>query len=261
MIEVNSLRVVLDGREMIKNASLTVRDDEKVLLLGPNGSGKTTLIRAVLGLLESKGVVTIDGVDPRRARKLLGVSTNLPEVYYLLDISVGNLADLYFSIAGGDKNMFRELIEFFELRRVLGRKLWRLSSGEQKLVLNSMALALASKHLLLDEPFENVDPARRVKLVETINKHRGPVLMVTHELSLLNRLRDWTVYFMVEGRVYGRLSVGELLDSSIVLGKREDSTISIDVGGRTVSLVKGGEGYRISGFESLDKLYELVAGL
>ncbi|MGQ9689953.1 MAG: hypothetical protein ACUVQY_01420 [Thermoproteota archaeon] len=62
---------------------------------------------------------------------------------------------------------------------------------------------------------------------------------------------------MFSGRVYGPLTVEELLGSSIVEGEVEDGLIRFQADGKTFSLVRGGEGIKLSSMESLDRLYEV----
>ena len=257
MIRVSGLTARLDGRPVLRGVDMEV--ERNTVLLGPNGSGKSTLLRAVLGLVPYEGRVEVDGLEVRGIRARPGlVAANLAEIYYLVDLPVGRLMSLYMWLAGSDMGRAVELVEALGLRGVLGKKLWSLSSGEAKLVCNVMALAVGARHVLLDEPFENVDPARRKALIGLIGGVKGTVLLVTHELSVLRHLADWDLYFMAEGKVYGKARVGDLLDAHIAPGRVEGALFEVEVGGARLSIVKGSGGHRIGDFESLDKLYELA---
>ncbi len=257
MIRVAGLTARLDGKPVLRGIDMEV--ERNTVLLGPNGSGKSTLLRALLGLVPYEGKVEVDGLEVRRIRarpRLL--AANLAEIYYLVDLPVRKLIDLYMWLAEGDLGRAVEMAEALGLRGVLGKKLWSLSSGEAKLVCNVMALAVGARHVLLDEPFENVDPARRRALLGLIGESGRTILLVTHELSVLRHLADWDLYFMAEGKVYGKARVGDLLDAYITPGHVDGALLEVEVGGTRMSIVKGGGGHRIGDFESLDRLYELA---
>jgi iron complex transport system ATP-binding protein len=63
-IEVKDVSVVLSRKQIVKDASLKIREKEFVGLLGPNGSGKTTLLKSIYRVLKpSSGIVLMDGTD------------------------------------------------------------------------------------------------------------------------------------------------------------------------------------------------------
>jgi len=232
--------------------------DGRDIILGPNGSGKTTLFRTILGLnVHSEGRIEIDGVDVRKIKGAPGiVATNLDEIYNLLRIPVMDVANLYLKLGNGDFSMFLRMVEEFEASSALDKRLDELSAGQRRIMCNLIGLAMNAKYVLLDEPFENMDPARRVKMAKTIMDRDRGIIMNTHATWLLDKFSDWQAHLMFHGRAYGPIKVNELLDARIVEGKK-DGAISFTIGDKSFSLVSGNQGIRLTEMESLDRLFEV----
>jgi ABC-type multidrug transport system ATPase subunit len=196
--------------DAVSGASLEL-GHEKIAIVGPNGSGKTALLKAALGLAPvTGGVVRVLGRDVRTVRGVTGVGTNLEEVYRLMTVSVDGLITIWAGLTGQSDEEVRRWIDYFDLRGVLKRPLFRLSTGQAKLVGNLLALAFSPRLLLLDEPFDNVDFGRRRKYIDLLSQSPASVVMNTHELELLHSFPEWGLYFMFEGQLIGRFRAADI---------------------------------------------------
>lgn len=236
---------------------------DKALILGPNGSGKTTFFRAICALTNIKsGRILIDGRSIEDFYATEGVlSTNFQEIYTLIPSNVFELIKLYTDLSDGDPDIAFEVIEEFgiELEFLKSRKLYELSSGQVKIVCTALALAMRSKHVLLDEPFEELDPVKKRRMVRHVNQYDGLVLINTHETWLLKDLQNWEAFFMFEGRLYGPLLVEELLKAEISTAEVPGALLQLKASGKTISIVRGeGKGTLLTSLENLDKVYELA---
>lgn len=262
VIEVRDLVVRYRWRDKPVLRGVNAVFDSKSLILGPNGSGKTTLFRAVCGLASiDSGDVLIDG---RSVKDIYGspglLSTNFPEIYKLVYADAHEIIRLYIDIAGGDLDLAFRLTEDLGLGRefLRRRRLHELSSGQLKIVTTSLALAMRARHVLLDEPFEQLDPARKALLIKHMRDHGGIILINTHETWLLRHLQEWSAYFIFEGSLYGSARVGDLLSSKIVFTDSPGAILKIKISDRTVSIMGGGEGTPLASIESLDRIYDLA---
>ncbi len=228
------------------------------LLLGPNGAGKTTMFRTILGLTPvAKGTLLIDGKSVDEISGACGVaSANLDEVWRILPATVDDLAKLYIDAVGGDYDLFRSIIETFKADRLLGKKLSRLSAGERRIALNALALSLRTRYVLLDEPFENLDPRARAAMLKLVLENSSRIIMNTHATWLLDKLSGWRVLLVVGGKVFGPIEAAKLLNLGIVEGVAEDALLVLNLDDRKVSLVEG-RGTPLSRMDSLDRLYEV----
>jgi len=245
---------------VLKNVNATF--DSKSLVLGPNGSGKTTLFRAVCGLTNiTSGRILIDDLDVEEIYAKTGVlAVNFPEVLSLLSIKVHDLIELYADLTDGDSSIAYKILTDLGLtdKILRSKRLRELSAGQLKAVCTAIALSMKAKHVLLDEPFEQLDPARKHVLIKYLASYDGIIILNTHETWLLRKLIGWNVFFMFEGALYGSVHVEDLLKARISLKDEPKALIRMKVSGRPISLVKGRKGKPILSLESLDKVYELA---
>ena len=264
MIEIMDLYVKYRwGQEPVING-VSAKFEGKHLVLGPNGSGKTTLFRAIAGLTPiSSGKVLIDGVDITDIYGKPGVlSVNLKEVYGVFSLSAYDHIRFFIDSVDGDIDLTLSILGDLGVSEELlrKRKPWELSAGQFKAFATAIALASKAKHVLLDEPFEQLDPARKSKLLKYLSAFKGVMLLNTHETWLLTALKRWKVSFMFEGGLYGMLSVPELLDARLVIGKTENAILCFEASGKVYSIAKGDVGEPLTKLTTLDRVYELALG-
>jgi ABC-type Mn2+/Zn2+ transport system ATPase subunit len=191
------------------------------------------------------------------------ISTNFQEVYTLLASNVYEIIRLYTDLSDGDPELAFETIKDFgiDLEFLKKRKLGELSSGQVKIVCTVLALAVKAKYVLLDEPFEELDPAKKGRMVKHLNQYDGVILINTHETWLLKNLQNWEAFFMFEGTLYGPLLVEDLLKAEISLAEEPDPLLRLEISGRMVNIIRGkGKGTLLTSLENLDKMYQLAEG-
>lgn len=257
MLEIGNLAVEFEkGKPVVNDVSFTLHKKEKVILLGPNGSGKTTLMRTILGLAKHKGDIKINGKSLESLRGELCVAANLDEVYYLLALNVKELIVIYMDLKGSHLKFAMDLVEDFGLKDTFSKKLWQLSSGQKKLITNVLAIASRPKTLLLDEVFDGVDPARKLKLANLLNQFNGSAFITTHELGMLKYFRHWGLYFMFEGKLFGKVNPSsKILNAGIVMGEDSNAILRVQAAGKVVSIVPEA-GRPLREFVDLNMLYE-----
>ena len=188
------------GRAVVRGASLVIRPDEFVVLLGSNGSGKTTLLRGLLGF-----VPALAGRVERRAGLRIGYvpqRETLDPRYPLSAFDVARLGawrDLPFWRLGGarERTRARDALAACRAAEFAGRRYGTLSGGQRQRVLLARALATDPELLLLDEPTAGIDPeAERgiLDLLRGLREARGlSIWMVTHHVAAIRETADRTV--------------------------------------------------------------------
>ena len=197
MLQVESLHGAIQSVEALRGLSLQVETGGMVGLVGRNGAGKTTLMRSVMGhLTPSQGRIAFDGNDlvalPPHARARLGIGY-MPEDRGLvpeLTVEENILLPVWVnkSLVEAERLalVYRVLPELHEMRT---RRAMLLSGGQQKLVALARALAVGTRLLLLDEPFEGVAPVLSKRLAEVIAGLKGSEVSVLIAQSDLNHSR------------------------------------------------------------------------
>ena len=198
MLIIENLHVAIESVQVLRGLSLTVPDGTMVGLVGRNGAGKTSLMRTVMGhLAPSQGRIVFNGLDlagvPRHERAALGIGYMpedrglVPELTVEENILVPVWASRTLQQAERLAFVYRVLPELEAMRE---RRALLLSGGQQKLVALARALAVGTRLLLLDEPFEGVAPALSMRLGEVIAGLRGSQMSVLISQSDLNHSRS-----------------------------------------------------------------------
>ncbi|WP_447948488.1 ABC-F family ATP-binding cassette domain-containing protein [Microbacterium maritypicum] len=185
-------------------------------LVGRNGAGKSTLLRLMAGELEpTTGVVTASGevaylpqqltldVD-RRVAELLGVSEALDAVRA---ISAGDVDPAHFDAVGDDWDIEARaeasLAEAGLAPDFLDRRVGELSGGEAVLVAIAGIRLRRAPITLLDEPTNNLDRDARAKLAAMVRAWKGTLIVVSHDLSLLELMDDTAELYAQTLSVFG----------------------------------------------------------
>ncbi len=187
LLEVAHLAATIQAMPALRDVSLHVEEGEMVSLIGRNGAGKTSFMRAVMGHLPAAGgQMRFVGASltplPRHARAGLGIGY-MPEDRGLVPaLTVEENISLPLWVSGGRLNQAERLALAYkllpEVEQMKDRRALLLSGGQQKLVALARAVAVGTRLLLLDEPFEGVAPALAHRLTEVIHALQGSQLAV-----------------------------------------------------------------------------------
>jgi ABC-2 type transport system ATP-binding protein len=188
-------------------------------LVGPNGAGKTTSLSMAVGLMRPDGgVVRIFGrdvwADPVAAKALIGV---LPDGLALPDRLTGREVLLYLGLLRGMprdvvERRADELISVLELDHAESTAVVDYSTGMRKKITLATALLHSPRLLLLDEPFEAVDPVSATTIRNILQRFvagGGSVVFSSHVMALVERLCDHLAV-IAKGRVVATGSLQEV---------------------------------------------------
>lgn len=197
MLSIEGIHVSIQSTAVLRGLSMTIPDRTMVGLVGRNGAGKTTLMRSLMGHLRlSQGRMLFNGCDlstlASHERAGLGIGY-MPEDRGLvpeLTVEENILLPVWASrtLSAGERLAFVYDI-LPEMKEMRHRRALLLSGGQQKLVALGRALAVGTRLLLLDEPFEGVAPALSKRLAEVILKLKASDLSIFISQSDLNHSR------------------------------------------------------------------------
>jgi len=185
---------------------------QRVAVLGPNGSGKTTLLYHLLGLLRpQEGIVRVFGVDPSREwktiRERIGVVLQNVEEQLLAPTVFDDVAFSPRQYGMAEDAVRRRVMETLELLGIahLREKVpHNLSGGEKRKVALAGALVMRPELLVMDEPFEGLDPASRDKMLELMRvlaTNGVAIVMSTHDIDSVPLLADFAYVLAPGGRI------------------------------------------------------------
>ena len=176
-------------------------------LLGPNGAGKSTLLHLISGFLEpSRGELTVGGTASWRnpdVYRTLGLVPERPAVYsFLTGLEFVRATARLHKLADPDRSAERA-IAIVEMAGAQDRKIATYSKGMRQRIKVAAALVHDPEILLLDEPFNGMDPRQRLHmmdLLETLGDEGRTILFSSHILEEVERLSG-TIQVIVAGRL------------------------------------------------------------
>jgi ABC-2 type transport system ATP-binding protein len=176
-------------------------------LLGPNGAGKSTLLHLISGFLEpSRGELTVGGTASWRnpdIYRTLGLVPERPAVYpFLTGLEFVRATARLHKLADPDRSAERA-IAIVEMAGAQDRKISTYSKGMRQRIKVAAALVHDPEILLLDEPFNGMDPRQRLHmmdLLETLGDEGRTILFSSHILEEVERLSG-TIQVIVAGRL------------------------------------------------------------
>ncbi len=207
MVKVENLCKNFGDFEALKNINLTVREGEKLVIIGPSGSGKSTLIRCINYLEEpTSGKIFIGGQEVTRknhremAKKYSAMVFQQFNLYPHLTV-MENLTLAPMKLQHVPKKEAEE-----EAMRCLKRvgleekaKVYpnQLSGGQQQRVAIARALCTKQKLLLFDEPTSALDPEMVQEVLNVmveLAKEKITMICVTHEMGFARQVADRVIF-------------------------------------------------------------------
>lgn len=239
--ELDALTKDFSGNLAVDAVSLSIPRGSLTGLVGPNGAGKTTSLSMAVGLLRpDSGTARVDGIDvwrdPTRAKALLGV---LPDGLALPERLTASELLRYWGLLRGMEPAVvaartAELLRILELEEAdeRGVLVIEYSTGMRKKIGLATALLHSPRVLVLDEPFEAVDPVSARVLRSILRRFvaaGGAVVISSHVMSLVEDLCD-RVAIIARGTVLADGTLAEVRGG----GSLEDRFVEL-VGERTVT--------------------------
>ncbi len=188
----------IEGKRVIDNLNMTIREGDIYAFVGRNGVGKTTTIKSIVGINHiTEGDILLDKIsiqkDPIKYKKMLAYVPDNPILYeYLTGIQyLDFIADIYEMTSKEREEGIEKYAKKFELYDELGNLISSYSHGmKQKLVLIA-AFMHEPKLYVLDEPFVGLDPKASFVLKELIRekaKEGRIIFFSTHVLDVAEKL-------------------------------------------------------------------------
>lgn len=179
MLFAKNLFKAFNGRYVVEDVTLSLKEGEIVGLFGPNGAGKTSSFHIIIGFLRpDRGRIVIDREDITdlpmflRARKGIGYLPQEPSVFRKMTVEDNLISILEFYSKSKEqiRRKVSELLEAFKLEHLAKNLAQSLSGGERRRLEIARSLLLSPRFMLLDEPFSSIDPISISELKKIILK-------------------------------------------------------------------------------------------
>jgi ABC-2 type transport system ATP-binding protein len=204
-IEAHGLRKVYGSTVALDGVNLTVEEGRILGLIGLNGAGKTTALKAILGLMEFDGELTVLGRDPWTERDQL-----MRDVCFIADVAVlprwMRVSQAVDYVAGVHPRFNRVKAEGFLARTGIKRssRVRELSKGMVTQLHLALIMAIDARLLVLDEPTLGLDILYRKQFYDSLLNdyfdHTRTIVITTHQVEeIQNVLTD--IVFINQGRI------------------------------------------------------------
>ena len=183
-----------DGREAIRNISLSIHHGESVGIIGANGAGKSTLLLLLTGILfPSSGEVLVGDIHVTKKtltmiRQRLGMVLQDPDDQLFLPT-------VYDDVAFGPRNYglndqeiaerVQRALETVGISHLAHRAPFKLSGGEKRAASIATILSLDPDILIMDEPSTGLDPRSRRKLIHLLCSFDHTKIIASHDLEMV----------------------------------------------------------------------------
>lgn len=233
LLQVESLCVSIDGRDIARNLSFSINRGQTVCLVGESGSGKTTTALAIMGLLSQKRGFKACGKVLFEDRELLGFSEGSwqnirgKEISMIFQDPSASLNPI-FTVGDQVREMLQvhtelsdEELEAKTIEALASVGLadlhdpfeiypHQLSGGMKQRVMIAMALCLDPKLLIADEPTSALDLTVQKDILALLKKYQGAMLLITHDFGVVAEMAD-VVAVMYKGEIVEYASAYDIL--------------------------------------------------
>jgi len=214
VITAGNLSKTYGKQAALNGASFTVEAGRIVGLIGPNGSGKTTTLKAILGLTQFEGELTVLGMDPRSQREAL-----MNEVCFIADVAILpkwlKVKDAIAFVEGVHPRFDRSKAEKYLANTKLSpnMKVKAMSKGMVVQLHLALVMAIDAKLLVLDEPTLGLDILYRKQfyqnLLEDYFDENKTILITTHQIEEVEHILT-DLMFIQDGRISLAASMDEV---------------------------------------------------
>ncbi|MBO5113427.1 MAG: amino acid ABC transporter ATP-binding protein [Lachnospiraceae bacterium] len=213
MIKLVNVNKVFGDLHVLKDVNLTVKEGEKLVIIGPSGSGKSTTIRC-MNFLEkpTSGEVWINGEQLTSKNRTRIVRENVsmvfqqfnlyPHMTILKNLTMAPIMLKLMSKKEAEETAYKYL-DVVGLKHKADAYPTMLSGGQQQRVAIARALCMKSKIILFDEPTSALDPEMVQEVLDVmirLSKENITMVVVTHEMGFAREVAD-RIIFMDDGRI------------------------------------------------------------
>ena len=222
-IALENVGVVRDRQEILQRVTMHIHCGQLTALIGQNGAGKTTLLKALMREIPFTGKIRHEDHHGRDIPHLrtgyvpqhLDFDREMPATVQDFLASALTNKPVWLGIGKDTKKRVYEALASVKAEELLLSPLGKLSGGELQRVLLALALTPAPDLLVLDEPVSGVDQNGLALFLNTVLElramHHMAILLVSHDLSLVEKYADYVV--LLDRQVLCAGSPGDVFSS------------------------------------------------
>ena len=231
ILKLDSVCFSINKKTLIDNITLDIDYGEIACVIGPNGSGKSTLIKLITGelkpttgniIFQDKRIEEWLPSDLACCRSVLSQSNHLSFPFSVIDIIKMGRYPINNSTKEKNDEIFKKLINIFDLNKNINQNYITLSGGEKQRVQLARVFAqiwsdneYSNKMLIIDEPTSFLDINHQYALfdfLKTMNKKGLTILMVLHDLNQAITYSN-KIIMLKEAKLIGSDKIGKIINT------------------------------------------------
>ncbi|MEK3995217.1 ABC transporter ATP-binding protein [Psychrobacillus sp. FSL K6-2365] len=205
LLQVHQLRKKYGNLLILQDISFNINEGEIVGLVGPNGAGKSTLLRSILAIEEvESGSVKVKNISNQNSDFYKLVSFIPSDNYLYMQLTGYDHLAFVANIYQLGKSAIEEVIDQIGISTYVDQPVKTYSYGMRQHLLIALSILTKPSIILMDEPFNGLDPTSTIELKELIRKlhaQRISFIISTHNLDILEDLTK-TIWFIREGMLF-----------------------------------------------------------
>ncbi|MEK4084356.1 ABC transporter ATP-binding protein [Psychrobacillus sp. FSL K6-1415] len=205
LLQVHELRKKYGNLLILQDISFNINEGEIVGLVGPNGAGKSTLLRSILAIEEvESGSVKVKNISNQNSDFYKFVSFIPSDNYLYMQLTGYDHLAFVANIYQLGKSAIEEVIDQIGISTYVDQPVKTYSYGMRQHLLIALSILTKPSIILMDEPFNGLDPTSTIELKELIRKlhaQRISFIISTHNLDILEDLTK-TIWFIREGMLF-----------------------------------------------------------
>lgn len=204
VLKVEHLHKNYGKKQVLNDCSFEIHEGDLIGLVGPNGIGKSTLMRSILNLEDvESGTVTLLGISNKEPDFYKQVTFMPSDNYLYTGLSGYDHLAFVANIYGLEKSKIDEVVEKIGIGSYVHHTVKTYSYGMRQHLLIALAVLTDPKLILMDEPFNGLDPTSVIelkRLIHQLHELNISIVVSTHSLGILEDLTS-TVWFLKDGQL------------------------------------------------------------
>ncbi|MER2008641.1 MULTISPECIES: ABC transporter ATP-binding protein [unclassified Psychrobacillus] len=205
VLEVRQLRKKYGKKIVLRDISFEIYEGDVIGLVGPNGAGKSTLLRSILAIEEFEyGTVKVKNVSNQSPDFYKHVTFLPSDNYLYMQLTGFDHLAFVANIYRLEKTAIEEVIEQIGIRSYVDQPVKSYSFGMRQHLLIALCILTKPSVILMDEPFNGLDPTSTIELKElirTLHAQGISFLISTHNLDILEDLTK-KIWFIKDGTLF-----------------------------------------------------------
>ncbi|MGL5732866.1 MAG: ABC transporter ATP-binding protein [Metamycoplasmataceae bacterium] len=222
LVEIKNLTCKIKGskgwKTIFENVSFNIYKGEKIAFLGPNGAGKTVMVEILSGTRKPTSGEIIYHFDHKKHKPYEHLGVQFQDFEFPTGLTIKDIIDFVIKlneINNIDIEEFNYILETFQIKDILDRRVSKLSGGQKQRLNVFISLINNPKVLFLDEFTTGLDIAIKTNIqnfiIEYCNKNNTSLVLISHDIDAITEMVE-RIIVLAEHEIKMDLTTDEVVN-------------------------------------------------